>query len=127
MTTAAVPRALDGAHGRLLSARGTAGVLLAAVTAVCVLVVQALAPSPLAAGDAAARTASIVRELAQSPRVPGSAAHDAARDAIVRRLGEIGIGAEIQETLSTNEVLAQRWSAPTPVARVRNVVARLRG
>jgi len=127
MTVAVFPRAGDGAHGRLLSARRMAGLLLAAVVALCVLAVQALAPSPVAAGDAAARTASIVRELAQSPRVPGTAAHDAARDAIVRRLAEIGIGAEIQETVSTNEVLAQRWSAPTPVARVRNVVARLRG
>ena len=127
MTADTVRRADGGAHGRMLPARRTAALLLAAVVALCVLAVHALAPSPVVAGDAATRTAAVVRELAQSPRVPGSAAHDAARAAIVRHLAGIGIGADIQEALSTNEALARRWSAPTPVARVRNVVARLRG
>ena len=129
MTIAAtLPRA--AAPSDALHSRWPAILLVIAVAVLCALLLRALdppAPRGAVVGYSATRALDVVRELAQAPRTLGSAAHDAARAAIVRRLGELGIAAEIQDTISSNEAMAQRWSGPTPIARVHNIVARLRG
>jgi hypothetical protein len=75
----------------------------------------------------ALRAIETVRDLARAPHPVGTPEHERVRDAIVRRLKALGLQPEVHAAVAANEAFASRWSAPTPMGRVENVVARLPG
>ena len=106
---------------------GAAGLVSMGLTAV-LSIWLAQAPRPLAAAAAddrfaAGRAMVDVRELSRVPRPIGSAAHAAARGYLLGRMAELGLEPEVHEA-----TVAERARGDAiVVARVRNLVGRLRG
>ena len=103
-----------------------AGSLLLVLCAI--LSVVAIAPPAVRSAQAppsefsAERALDHLRVLAREPRPPGSAAHDRARDYLVRVLGEMGLEVEVQRA-----AVSARLAGSICGADVENVVARLPG
>ena len=99
---------------------GLGGLVLVLLLSLVILRLFLVQPRPKDISEAEETT---LAALTSAPRTPGSLAHAKARDLIVEKLKGLGLSAEIQNTTS----LSTRWGVPYDVARVENIVARLKG
>jgi len=104
---------------RLFPAAPAIALLLALVVLTALRLLALLPPRPAVLPSAMAT----VEKLAAAPRPPGTKGHEEARDFLVRELGAMGLEVEVRRATASN----MRWGVPYDVARVENIVARLRG
>jgi hypothetical protein len=101
---------------------------LCALAGLSILLVQpprAVSENAPLAEFASGRAMRHVREIARSPHPTGSEENDRVRRYILAELGALGVSAEVQEAVVLPASV--RPGRPVTAARVRNVVARVRG